>query len=87
MEILISIGFALGMIGFFLLGVAITLQVGKHFVDNYVEKLTPDKLKQIEETVPEEHKFKPSEEFLRAMGLTEDEVEAFYNSHDYKGVE
>jgi len=86
-EILIAFGITLAMIVCFALGVVITLQVGNHFVDNYVEKLTPEKLKQIEELEPEQEKFRPSDEALRAMGLNEDEIEAFYNSHDYKGVE
>jgi len=82
MEILIAFGITLAMIGCFALGVVITLQVGNHFVDNYVEKMTPEKLKQIEELEPEVQTIKVPEETLRAMGLGEEEIDAFYNSEN-----
>lgn len=81
MEIMMAIGLAVCFVLFFMCGCIITLHIGKNFVDNYVEKMTPEKLRDIERMAEDDpaNRLDPLDEALWARGLTRSDVD---NSND-----
>jgi len=67
-----------------------TLKVGEHYVNNYVEKMTPEKLKAldgVDSGYPhsEDRMYIPEEETLWARGMTKNDVDSYYDKYSREG--
>lgn len=70
----------------FVLGMFVAVKLGKHFTDNYVEKMSPKKLREIGNMDRDDKPYEPSDEALWARDMSSDDVDSFYDNNSKQEV-